>query len=491
MASRSPLLRRSEPALGALGLDVSTLGVSLAAIALAVVCATALAIDTKIGVALVLALCFVPLAALRLPLAMGAWILLIFFARTSALDAVTNRILLFIAVCWIGLLLGGRTSLRETFAGSQAIVVLVAVFVAYMLVSVAWAPEAGVAGRPIKELLYAALGFLLVFGAVQQRRDARWLMGAFVAGAALTVLYGVAKGGVGLGAGAGSSEVNDLEGRFQGGAGDPNYLAAVLVPAIMLAGGLAIRRGIGRRVLLALATAVIAIGVAATQSRGGLIAAFVCSGVALAIWRGRRGLILALILLAAAAVAAYFIGDHAAWVRIQESNHGSGRLDIWTVAWRVVHDHPLFGVGLAQFPVVSPHYVLQPGVLEYANLIIEKHIVVHNLYLQLWAEEGIVGLLLFLGVVAASLAGSWRAVRRFEALGDMEMVSLSRGAMLALIGMLVASFFLSNLEAGQLWVLLALGPTLARLAARDSRATSAWPALAPLGRPAALPAHAL
>jgi O-antigen ligase len=243
------------------------------------------------------------------------------------------------------------------------------------------------------------------------------------------------------------------------------------VPAIMLAGGLAIWRSSARRAMLALATAIIAVGLAATQSRGGLIAGIVCAIVALMIWRGRRGLILGLIGLAALATVAFFVANPSAWHRIAASNSsGSGRIDIWTVAWRVVHDHPFAGVGIAQFPQVSPHYVLQPGVLEYVNLIVEKHIVVHNLYLQLWVETGIVGLLLFLALIATSVTAALRAARTFDLQGDGEMSALSRAAALGLIAMLTGSLFLSNLEAGQLWVLLALGPVLAGIADRQARA---------------------
>ncbi len=462
----------SRRALPRLRIEVESLIVPIAALGLAVICASALAIKPELGVAMILALCFVPLALLRLPLAMSAWALLLFFSRTSALDAVTNRILLFIAVCWIGLLLGRRASLREAFEGNQMVAVLVGLFVAWLILSVAWAPDPAAAERPVKELLYAALGFLLVLGAINEREDVRWLMLAFVAGAALTVLWGASKGGLDLGAGAARSEVNDLEGRFQGGVGDPNYLAGVLVPAIMLVGGVAIRKGFARRALLAVATIVIAAGIAATQSRGGLIASFGCSVVALLIWRGRRALILVLLLLAAAAVVGYFISDPSALHRVQESNHGSGRLDIWTVAWRIVQGHPIFGVGLAQFPQVSPHYVLQPGVLEYAELIIEKHIVVHNAYLQLWAEDGIVGLSLFVAATLSSLAAGWRAVRLFSVLGDDEMASMARTTILALLGILIASFFLSDLEVGQLWVLLALGPVMWKIANRQAHSVA-------------------
>jgi putative inorganic carbon (HCO3(-)) transporter len=469
VASRALALPRSPRFAGA---TPTSLGLSAAALAVATVLASVLVINTKVGVVLLLALCFVPLALLRLRIAVCAWIVLLFFSRTSALEAIPNKLLLFILGSWLALLVGRRAKAREALAHNRIVILWALAFLFWTILTLAWAPVPGAAERPIKELVYAFLGMLLVLGIVVERRHVRWLMMAFVAGAALSVMWGAAKGG--LSPSHAGGEVANLDGRFQGGSGDPNYLAAVLVPAIMLAGGLAIWRSSGRRLALALATAIIAVGVAATQSRGGLIAGFVCAGVALAIWRGRRGMIVGLIGLAALATIVFFAANPAAWHRISAGNSsGSGRIDIWTVAWRVVRDHPLAGAGIAQFPEVSPHYVLLPGALEYVNLIVEKHIVVHNLYLQLWVETGIVGLLLFVGLIVASLAAALRAARRFELQGDGEMSALARAAALALIAMLTASFFLSNLEAGQLWVLLALGPGLAAIADRQERATRA------------------
>jgi O-antigen ligase len=442
-----------------------------------------LVINTKVGVVLLLALCFVPLAILRLRIAVCVWIVLLFFSRTSALEAVPNKLLLFILASWLALLVGRRARAREALAHNRVVILWALAFLVWTILTLAWAPVPAAAERPIKELIYAGLALVLVLGIVVERQHVRWLMMAFVAGAALSVMWGAAKGG--LSPSHGGGEVANSDGRFQGGSGDPNYLAAVLVPAIMLAGGLAIWRSSGRRVLLAVVTAIIAVGVAATQSRGGLIAALVCAGVALAIWRGQRGTILSLIALAALATIVFFAANPAAWHRISAGNSsGSGRIDIWTVAWRVVRDHPFAGVGVAQFPEVSPHYVLQPGALEYVNLIVEKHIVVHNLYLQLWVETGIVGLLLFVGLIVVSLGAALRAGRRFDVQGDREMSALSRAAALALIAMLTASFFLSNLEAGQLWVLLALGPVLAGIANRQAPRAVALVGRAPAPRAA-------
>jgi O-antigen ligase len=426
--------------------------------------------STKLGVVILLGMCFVPLTLWRLPLAICAWTVLAFLSSTPSVGEYSNRTLLFIGLGWIGLLVGRRTSTRGAIAASHRFLALVAVFLAWTLLSLAWAPAAGAVGTQVKLLLYGCFSLLLLVGAIVERRHVRWLMLAFVAGGTLSVLWGAAKGGLGASGGV-ATEVVDAAGRFQGGAGDPNYLAAVLVPAIILAGGLAVSRKQGQRALLAIATVILAIGFAATQSRGGLLAASVCALVALVIWRERRALIAGVIGLAGAVTATYFLMKPSAWTRILESNQGSGRIDIWTIASRIVHAHPLFGVGFGQFPQVSVHYVLQPGMLEYIGLVVETHIVVHNLYLALWVEGGIVGLLLFIGVIVGSLRCGWRAMKRFDALGDAEMASLARAAILALVGLLVASFFLSDIESAQLWILLALGPILAGIAMRQARAT--------------------
>lgn len=469
MASRS--LRVARPVSSA-GATASSAGITAAALLVACALAGALSYDTKLGVVILLGACFIPLALWRLPLAVCAWAVLVFLSSASTIGAYPNRVLLFVGISWIGLLAGRRLRVRGAVSESYPLVVLGVLFISWMLLSLAWAPVPGAVGTSLKQLLYAGFSVLLLLGAIVERRQARWLAMAFVAGAAASVLWGAAKGGLTMTPGA-ASEVADSAGRFQGGAGDPNYLAAVLVPAIMLAGGLAARKAPVQRVLLAIATVIIAVGLAATQSRGGLLAACACAFVALVIWRERRALIAGLIALAATATASYFLLKPNAWSRILESNQGSGRVDIWTIAWRIVHAHPFAGVGFGQFPEVSIHYVLQPGALQYIGLIVENQIVVHNLYLALWVEGGIVALLLFLGLVVVSLASAWRATRSFDQQGDMEMSSLARASFLALIGILAASFFLSDIVNAELWILLALGPILAGIAERQRRSSLA------------------
>jgi O-antigen ligase len=283
---------------------------------------------------------------------------------------------------------------------------------------------------------------------------------AFVIGAVASVLGGIITGGLTSAQEFGGDTATT---RFSGGGSDPNYLAAMLVPAIALAAGLAVRASALARLALLGATMVMAIGLAATQSRGGLLALAVTFLAALVLLRGRRLAVMAVVLAVIGGSAIFFVQNPAAWQRIhavQDRGSGSGRTDIWQVALRVAEANPVAGVGLGQFPNVSPQYVLRPGSLRSTSLIVEQGIVVHNVYLQLWAETGLIGLLLFLGIVWTSLRASYRAAKELDAIGDAALAALARSVLLANIGVLAGSFFLSNLLTRQIWLLLAIGPAL-------------------------------
>lgn len=475
MATRSlaigrPGLKRQRPALTGQGPIVAG-----AAVALAALVGALLAYDVKAGLAALLVIGFVPVLLLRLPLALCAWLVVVFFARIPGLESMPNRVLVVVAVGWLAVMLFGRdAAFRKSLADWRTLLGIVVLFVAWEALTLAWAPAPGAAEEAVRDLVYSGLAFALVLSIVNGRRAVRWLLYAFVLGAALSVAWGLAKTGLSPSKYGGSEAA--VGGRFQGGSGDPNYLAAVLVPAAVLAAGLASTTRTLQRLGLAGAVAIVAAGLVATQSRGGLLAAGVSCVVAFAVWKGRRRLIASLVVLFVVGLGALLVASPSAMQRIKnasDSGSGSGRVDIWRVAWHVTTDHPLFGVGLSQFPQVSPHYVRQTGTLGYVGLIVDRKIVVHNLYLQLWAETGIVGLLGFLTIVGLSLRASSTAAKRFAEAGEGELETLSRAAFVALVGVLTASFFLSNISDRRIWVLLALGPVMAGIARRRNRTARA------------------
>jgi O-antigen ligase len=87
------------------------------------------------------------------------------------------------------------------------------------------------------------------------------------------------------------------------------------------------------------------------------------------------------------------------------STGGAGRLDIWRVGLEMARHHPFLGVGLGNFPVVYKEYAgYAPnfqGFLRYA----------HNVYLDLWTELGILGVVLFFIAVRTQLKIVGRAMK--------------------------------------------------------------------------------
>ena len=161
----------------------------------------------------------------------------------------------------------------------------------------------------------------------------------------------------------------------------------------------------------------------------------------------------------------------------------------WSAAWAWKKMRPLFAAAGHQF--FSPTYtglgerahlahheidltthINDVAAVSRGDLIVNQHIVVHNAYLQLWAETGVVGLLLFLTIVVSGLQACLLAARRFDARGDPEMATMARAALLALVGALAASFFLSNVDDQRFWVLIAFGPALLTVAWRGEHTTT-------------------
>jgi O-antigen ligase len=130
----------------------------------------------------------------------------------------------------------------------------------------------------------------------------------------------------------------------------------------------------------------------------------------------------------------------------------------------MVSAHPVRGVGSGNFQLTSGHYLLErPGAIKY-DYFIDKPKVAHNTYLHVLAELGFVGLGLFLAIIGFAIACAWSAAQRFKQAGDLDMELLTRGVLLAIIGLLSADFFISGQYSKQLWLLLGLGPAMLAIA---------------------------
>jgi O-antigen ligase len=138
----------------------------------------------------------------------------------------------------------------------------------------------------------------------------------------------------------------------------------------------------------------------------------------------RRGKLL--LGVAAIAVVAYFAVPDSAWERlgtikqatqqdqgVTVNDEGSARqrLEIWKVARTIVAENPLTGVGMGAYP--NAHYVyaqrpiFDPTALGYRDT--------HSTYLNLMAETGIPGLIIFLTILAVTVVDTERTRRTSKA----------------------------------------------------------------------------
>ena len=446
-------------------LDLRERFLQLGIAALAVLLGVGAGVDPRIAVAAAVGLGFVVLV--MGDLTMG----LCLFAVVAFLDVLPHlggsalsfsKVVGFLlAVSWLAKVSTSRDSRNDFLAAHPTFTYVLLLFLGWSTLSLTWAEESGAATTPLMRYALNLVLFLIVYSAVRTPRHLAWTIGAYVLGSALAAGYGVLNPPT-------DTAYYDVT-RVSGTIGDPNELASVLVGGTILAAGLALTlKGAPLlRLLAGGASALCAAGIFLSLSRGGLVA-LAFSLVAAVVVAGRRWRLQAIALAVAVAAGAFvyfgFYADQTAASRVTSFGSGTGRTDIWTVGWRMVQDHPVRGVGVGNFKTASIHDQLEPGAIERDEFIVDTPKVAHNTYLQVLAELGIVGAVMFMSIILFSLLCILKAARIFERVGDSTMELMSRALLVSLCGVLAADFFISEEFSKQLWLLLGLGPALLGIA---------------------------
>jgi O-antigen ligase len=362
------------------------------------------------------------------------------------------------------------TTGREARVDSAVVVpavTLLAGLLGWTLLSSTWAEQPGEAFGAVYRYALNAGFFLIVITSVRKRSDVAALIMAFVAGAAIAAVYGIVSPG----------QFEAEFGRLESAALDPNELAAVLVPAfgICMFAAIGLERRPGLR-LAALGIGLISVvTIMLTVSRGGLIALVALLIVAVLVAGRWRPLIALVAVCVGAGAFLYFAGfasqnavSHLEATTQGDQRFAEGRYTIWQIGWRMASANPVDGVGGGNFAISSRHYLLQPGETPRGDLILDQPLVAHNTYLETLVDLGVVGLSLFLGLLAFCVGAAIRAATAFKRLGDLDMELLSRAVVAGLAGILVADFFISEQFSKALWLLLAMGPALLAIAHRQA-----------------------
>jgi len=241
-----------------------------------------------------------------------------------------------------------------------------------------------------------------------------------------------------------------LRGRFRGLMENPNslgLLAGVLFPValeLLLA---------KRRPKYWALVGIMAVSLVLTGSRGGILAALL--GSAYVMWRARRRAFLASA--AAMMVAALWVGTSPRlkerwienpYVRAETIRTGSGRVsEAWPAAMNIISERPMFGHGFGTEDLLFEAYGYDPkSFREHTGSYL------HNSYLGLTAQTGVVGALAFFGPLIFLLVSS-----ALRSLHD-DTLDLKHGLQGVLISALVACFFeswiysMGNSQAFPFWL---------------------------------------
>jgi O-antigen ligase len=201
------------------------------------------------------------------------------------------------------------------------------------------------------------------------------------------------------------------------------------------------------------------VAIAAASSRGAQLAAGVV--VLWLLFKSRykvRGVVLAIV----AAGAVYLVlpaEQKARFTEMGEDQTSVNRLVLWEHGIDIANNHPVLGVGYKNWiPYYRSHYVAG-GQLP------------HNIFVEAGAELGYLGLGAFLFLIGGTLAVNYRTRRLARRLGRdgafMEM--MAHGLDAALLGYLVAGFFVTVLFYPFFWINLGMTGALYGTASAAAR----------------------
>ena len=292
---------------------------------------------------------------------------------------------------------------RFTKLWRQPLALAVLAFVLWLSASILWAADKGVALDASISFL-GLLGLMIVIGLLERR----YLLLVW-AGLAFSAALSVPAGYL-LPVPEGTEMATS--GRFGPGGAGPNTYALIVAIAFFAAYFGLLRR---HRMIAYLLAPVFVYGIFATGSRTGLTALVVTPLLAMFVPRlaARLGwriipmyvlgaAVTVVIVLTIPSVAEIALGRYTTLSQIESAETWSGRSGTWRAALDVFASHPILGVGAGNFSEAATGYSESvKGVASQLKLIQQTDIagVAHNTVLGVMSQLGLVGLILYLGIL--------------------------------------------------------------------------------------------
>lgn len=247
--------------------------------------------------------------------------------------------------------------------------------------------------------------YVYIVNTVQTREDIIFIVTIILVGVILESLVMIAVRIVGHSIDIGVMKARIDDTRVGGTVGGPNgaagYLSLLLALAVSL---LFTRLGQFYKIIGTVAFGLGAIALLLTLSRGGWVA-FGLSTMLLCAFAWYRNWLSPAVPVAVSivtiALAFFFQDTLAARIFGDDAGSAESRIPLMTIAFNMIADNFVFGVGINNFTVAMLRYAK----LEITGIWLYT---VHNNYLLIWAETGTIGLIAFLWFLSTSLWRGWQ-----------------------------------------------------------------------------------
>jgi O-antigen ligase len=263
--------------------------------------------------------------------------------------------------------------------------------------------------------------------------------------------------------------------RISGPIGDPNFFAMIMVALVPFGFERLIHEKKWWLRLLALLALVISVlTVIFTFSRGGFVALVVTILATLFVFPPRPkylpiiivAILVVVLLLPVEYTSRIFtltdvVSGLDTGIRTQDLSL-RGRASESISAWLMFEDHPFLGVGWNNFSLHYQEYARRVGLSPTAG---ER--AAHNLYLEIAAETGLVGIGVFSLLLIVMLRGVAVNARKLRTAGKYQVAGMAWAVFLSLIGYLSASMFVHGAYPRFFWLLVGIAFSIPNLSKHE------------------------
>jgi O-antigen ligase len=349
--------------------------------------------------------------------------------------SVTTLAIPMLYAMWIGNALARRGNGTRPWLRPAA---ALAIYIGFVTFSITQASSKSLSFFEIWMLLQSLLIFIYIASTVRSRDDVVYLVTVLAVAVLLESLIMLATYGTGQTfkfagistqidpATVGSEPLS----RVGGTVGGPNAAAAFL--DLLLAPILALALSKVRRIYRLVAAGAFVFGLIAlvlTQSRGGWIAVGVSCAIVIgyAWYRGWIPGMAPVLVITGAAIVIYFLRNEIlARFLTNDAGSADSRIPLIRLAFHMIKQHPLFGVGANNFGINIHNYATPEFNADWLYTV-------HNRFVLIWAEDGIFALVAFVTFLLGALRNGWRCRK----MSDQAMSLLAVGLMAGVLGQMI------------------------------------------------------